>query len=341
MNFLRRTSPVHVRPEGVFGLRRSLNTPVVSIPDFPTGPAEGAILVHRELRGRLALTLGVRSSRGGETALWDYEGRLEGGGTVDVAVDAALSFAEGMGFLFDDDELRGGSEQERQRARYLWEELMGTGEVSGLANSRAGEPEPELLLEDEADDDPTWSEDELVLVSEDEVEAENTGPLVDVAEAVESSVQLSKFRTASPAPSDSARRATEDPRPAEVQPATPDANGASSPEGGLSAQALADWDDPGSGVEIRRPAGKRRTVDLADVTQPDSSGASKPVSSGASPAGSGQPRPPLRDVKPPREEGGAKARGRAALGRLKLIKRRPSQDGEERRGWLQRVLAAF
>jgi len=341
MNFLRRTSPVHVRPEGVFGLRRSLNTPVVSIPDFPTGPAEGAILVHRELRGRLALTLGVRSSRGGETALWDYEGRLEGGGTVDVAVDAALSFSEGMGFLFDDDELRGGSEQERQRARYLWEELMGTGEVSGLANSRAGEPEPELLLEDEADDDPTWSEDELVLVSEDEVEAENTGPLVDVAEAVEPSVQLSKFRTASPAPSVSARRATDLPRAAQVRPATSDANGASSPDGGLSAKALAAWDDPGSGVEISRPAGKRRTVDLTEMTQP--------VSSGASPAGSGQPRPPVRDVKPPPKddvklppkEGGAKARGRAALGRLKLVKRRPSRDGEERRGWLQRVLAAF
>jgi hypothetical protein len=339
MNFLRRTSPVHVRPEGVFGLRRSLNTPVVAIPDFPTGPGEGAILVHRELRGRLAVTLGVRSGRGGETALWDYEGRLQDGGAVDVAVDAALSFAEGMGFLFDDDELSGDSQQERLRARYLWEELMGTGEISGLDGSPGGEPEAELLLEEEAAEDETWSDDDLVLLTE--VEAENTGPLVDMAEAAVPAVPLSKFRSASP-PTGAPTRSAADLPPASApdrEGATQAAEGPSSPDPGLSAEAMAAWDDPGTGVAPRRPAGKRRTLDLADVTQP--------VASGASPGGSGQPRPPVRDV-PSGKEAGAKrkdeapkARGRAALGRLQLVKRRPKGDGEEYRGWLQRVLAAF
>lgn len=358
MIFLRRTSPVHVRPEGVSGLRRSLNTPVVSTPDFPTGPAEGAILVHRELTGRLCVTLGIRSDRAGETALWDYDGQLADPGAVDVAVDAALSFAEGMGFLFDDDEVGAGTEEERLRARYLWEGMMGTGEISGLEAARpAAEPAPdpkpevearveaeaedeaELLLEDEADDDMPWSDEEMILTEvEVEVEAENTGPLVEASDAGPPSVQLSKFRTVSTNPDEPMRRVGGLPpaRRGGLPEPAPRSASTTVPDAGLSSEALAAWDEPGLPVDADPALAGRRAPDLADVTQPVGR-AEKPAKA---PGGSGQPRAPVRDAAA-RQEGGVKAKGKAALGRLKLVKRRPNRDGKEHRSWLQRVLTAF
>jgi hypothetical protein len=62
----------------------------------------------------------LRSVRGGRTAFFVSDGALAE--SPRVALDAALSFAEGLGFLFDDDEvgLRG-----VEAAGQLWLDLCG------------------------------------------------------------------------------------------------------------------------------------------------------------------------------------------------------------------------
>ncbi len=110
MFFMRRLRPLDVSGERVRVLRLSLNTPVLSAPDLPVGPARAAIVVHREARGRMDVTVGVRSLRGGEMAFWSFDGALASEDDVSVASDAALNFAESLGFLFDDDTFGAGAE---------------------------------------------------------------------------------------------------------------------------------------------------------------------------------------------------------------------------------------
>jgi len=82
-------------------LRLSLNTPVVALENLPVGPAAAGVALHRGLE-RARLTLAVRSSRSGQALFFHPDGWGDEE-PADVAVDAALSFAEGMGFLFDED----------------------------------------------------------------------------------------------------------------------------------------------------------------------------------------------------------------------------------------------
>jgi hypothetical protein len=105
----------HGRP--LRALYVSLNRPVVTLPPLPAGPATAAVALHdtgasvclRSLRGAVVLFV-----TGDDLA-----------GDRRVALDAALSFAESMGFLFDDDEVeaagRGGSDAAVRR----WRDLCG------------------------------------------------------------------------------------------------------------------------------------------------------------------------------------------------------------------------
>lgn len=112
-------------------LRLSLNTPVVAIRELPVGPASAGVAVHEGRRG-YAVCLAVRSVRGGQVVVFAPEGGWDPVGDPSLGMDAALSFAEGMGFLFDEDLIVRG---EAGAGAERWAELL-----RGWAP--AGDPEP-------------------------------------------------------------------------------------------------------------------------------------------------------------------------------------------------------
>jgi len=141
MFFLRRLRPLEVSGARVRSLRASLNAPVLSTADLPVGTARSLIIVHREARGGWDATVAVRSERGGEIAYWSFDGELANDTDLDVASDAALTFAESLGFVFDDTVIRAGDEAEK-----LWRAWL-LGHSSALELSAADEI-PELELTD-------------------------------------------------------------------------------------------------------------------------------------------------------------------------------------------------
>jgi hypothetical protein len=83
-------------------VRRSLNKPVVSIAQLPVGPASAAIAVHQTSRASdLHFTLAVRCERTRSVIFFAANGDPDPA-RQSLAGDAALSLAEGMGFLFDE-----------------------------------------------------------------------------------------------------------------------------------------------------------------------------------------------------------------------------------------------
>jgi hypothetical protein len=114
---IRGPAPVHRRE--LRSLRVSLNTPVVAIEDLPVGPAAAAVAIHAAPGGPL-LTLALRSVRSGQLAFFAPDEEWQPG--VEVALDAALSFAEGLGFLFDEDALAAGGDPRDAVRR--WEEFV-------------------------------------------------------------------------------------------------------------------------------------------------------------------------------------------------------------------------
>lgn len=114
-------------------LRLSLNTPVVAIEALPVGPVAAGLAVHEGPEGR-SLTLALRSIRTGQLLLLLPEDDWEALHGPELAVDAALSFAESMGFLFDDDPLAGGGDA--GAAARLWTEFLAE---AGLEAPETGE----------------------------------------------------------------------------------------------------------------------------------------------------------------------------------------------------------
>jgi hypothetical protein len=140
--FFSRSQPLQVAPAHVRGLRLSLNTPVVATEDLPIGPARAAILIHDEPGRGETVSIGIRSLRADRFAIYGIDPESGGETTFDVAVDAALSFAESMGFLFDEDELGDGGAPARTRCLGLWRDLLGDAPEKPALES------DELLLED-------------------------------------------------------------------------------------------------------------------------------------------------------------------------------------------------
>lgn len=133
-------TPPELTPARLRGLRFSLNAPVVTTEVIPSGPARGALLVHRDTRGRLGVALCVRSLRTGAVVLYRSDEGLEGDGELSVGIDAALSFGESLGFLFDDDELEKGLP--RPDALALWREFLGALGEGGATVTDSDEPIP-------------------------------------------------------------------------------------------------------------------------------------------------------------------------------------------------------
>lgn len=101
--FAARQKPLLVVEDRLLALRLSLNTPVLSTAELPTGPARAAIVVYAEAGTRRFAVI-ARSLRGGLAVVYELEAEPatdESGWSV--ALDATLSFGESMGFLFDDE----------------------------------------------------------------------------------------------------------------------------------------------------------------------------------------------------------------------------------------------
>jgi hypothetical protein len=94
------TDPSSASAEGLHALYVSLNSPVVSLDRLPVGPAAAAIAVHSA-----GTTLWIRSVRTGTVASFMAEERF--------GLEAALSRAEALGFLFDDEANLAGEARER------------------------------------------------------------------------------------------------------------------------------------------------------------------------------------------------------------------------------------
>ena len=124
-------------------LRVSLNTPVVAIDELPVGPAAAAVAVHATPGGP-QLTLALRSVRSGQVVLYAPDAEWQPG--AEVALDAALSFGEGLGFLFDEDAVAAGGDP-RDAAR-RWDEFVraGAAELDGADEILLDEPAPTPLL---------------------------------------------------------------------------------------------------------------------------------------------------------------------------------------------------
>ncbi len=85
-------------------VRRSLNTPVLAIAQLPVGPASAAIAAHIDsCDGFPRFTLAVRCERSREVVCFTVREEDLARSEPSLAAEAALSLAEGMGFLFDED----------------------------------------------------------------------------------------------------------------------------------------------------------------------------------------------------------------------------------------------
>ena len=200
MFFLPRTRPLELTAKSVRVLRPSLNTPVVATADLPVGPACAAILVHVERGHGLQISVGVRSLSCGSVALYGFDGPISAS-VVTVALDSALSFAESMGFLFDDDVV-GDDASSHEKAVLRWQEMIGDGaptprvDPPRLGARELFEPDGGELTDppaaDEYDSEPT-AEGQAAF----ELSDPNLAPAAKAefsAPAEERGVPLSKFR---------------------------------------------------------------------------------------------------------------------------------------------------
>ena len=86
--------------------------------DLPAGPASAGIAVLRGSNGP-QLNLAIRCVRTGQVVFYGPDEDWCDLHGPDLAVDAALSFAESLGFLFDD-EVEGGPQEASRR----WSEFL-------------------------------------------------------------------------------------------------------------------------------------------------------------------------------------------------------------------------
>jgi hypothetical protein len=140
--FFPASAPPDRDAQGLRALCRSLNTPVIAIDVLPSGPASAAIALHAGPDHAPRVTIALRSTRTGQLAFFSADEERAPFGSSGVEMDAALSFAESMGFLFDDDEALGDAGSEH--AAQIWLAFVS---ADRPAESVRAEPE-ELLLEE-------------------------------------------------------------------------------------------------------------------------------------------------------------------------------------------------
>jgi hypothetical protein len=142
--FFPASAPPDCDVQGLRGLRRSLNTPVVAIDLLPSGPASAAIALQHGSDDAPQVTIALRATRSGQLAFFSADEKRAQFGSPGVAMDAALSFAESMGFLFDDDEVEGEGEAGSTQAAQIWRDFVST-DAPAVVSRRAPN---EVLLEE-------------------------------------------------------------------------------------------------------------------------------------------------------------------------------------------------
>lgn len=146
-------------------LHFSLNTPVIAIEDLAVGPARAAIAVQALPGGGTLLQLVVRSQRSGQLACFSHDEPLAGDVSTQIALDGALSFAESMGFLFDDDAIPELGADGPREAAEAWNDLL------GLAPGDAP-PAPDARASLADADDELETGDDTELETDDDAELE-------------------------------------------------------------------------------------------------------------------------------------------------------------------------
>jgi len=146
-----RQPPPEREAKALRALHVSLNTPVVAIEDLPVGPARAAIAVQDAPEARISLMLVLRSQRTGQLACFAPDELIESDASAQIALDGALSFAESMGFLFDDDAIPELGAEGPREAADSWNDLLGI-EPQDLEvdpEPSPAEAAPEIWLEDQ------------------------------------------------------------------------------------------------------------------------------------------------------------------------------------------------
>jgi hypothetical protein len=186
-----RQRPLLLVADRLLGLRLSLNTPVVATAELPAGPARAAIVMYSE-GGKRRFAVAVRALRSGTSVVYELEGEdLNEDTGWAVALDAALSFGESMGFLFDDEEL-----PERSPGA-LRQALAGVREIIAPPGpAEEDRADPELALEEPAEETEILLDDAVEAEAQPGAKRGARGGDVATAERGRAGVSLTKFRAA-------------------------------------------------------------------------------------------------------------------------------------------------
>ncbi|MEE3332275.1 MAG: hypothetical protein VX246_15520 [Myxococcota bacterium] len=123
------SEPVLLSEAGLHGLCVSLNTPVLNIDELPVGPARASIALFDAGYASLKLAVAIRSVEARQVVVYSFQDRISGKKSPAQAMEAAVRFAEGMGFLFDEDVVSADSDGPA-RAMRLWLDLTEVPDVS-------------------------------------------------------------------------------------------------------------------------------------------------------------------------------------------------------------------
>jgi len=128
----------------------AMNTPVVNIQELDVNPARAAIALCAGEYGETWLVVAVRSLASGEGVIFKYQGDPAEFGSEAAALEAGLSFAEGMGFIFDTDLMVGSESAGRKRAWKIWSSLIAPAGSPGAVE----EPADSLGAEEPVESEP-------------------------------------------------------------------------------------------------------------------------------------------------------------------------------------------
>jgi len=129
---------------GLRALRISLNSPIVALGTLPVGPVAAAIALYGAGDG-LQVAIALRCQRSGERIFYAYEESREPIRDPERLLDAALSFAEGMGFVFDDDEVESRGDAGPSESGRIWRDFAGLEESAAATPAVEAPPASQLL----------------------------------------------------------------------------------------------------------------------------------------------------------------------------------------------------
>ena len=359
--------PLLLSQAGLQGLCLSLNTPVINIEELPVGPAQAAIVLFDPGYGTLSLGVGIRSLETRRVAVFVYRGLIDETKTPGETMNAALAFAEGMGFLFDEDLVSGGEGGGHARALAAWNDLTqetatapadrGAQVAAQVAAQRVPEPAAEtqsplsspppaaqeLVLDDLAED----ASNELLLddlsgeisIGGDDADAEDKDPLDEVLlDLADDVIEFEREPTASASPASAPPEAPAPAAPpAPVRPAPAAAEAAPARPSAASSERAA---------PTAAQASPRKAAPLRDQSQRAREAAGgAPAAAPAQAEAPAASRVPLSKFRKPAadeaEQGGREASKGSELGRVAIVRKQVGGDAEDRPSLLMRILTHF